>query len=267
MSDEIKNNEIKDLEPTVQVTEETIVEEQEYEPLVMRFTNNAYHDIVNTIGNKTAESGGLLFGKLDDYVVRKFVYDKDARVTGGSYTFNTKFLNPEIKRLWDDEKLACIGFIHSHPWGMKTPSYMDMRYFHNMFPKMPRIMYLVPIVSTIPDGGFNLNPCILFEGDKDIVVADKIELEIEPHESQYYDMLRPRWGWGYHKETKEESKEEETINNTMEVEEVTDAEPVVDIVVEKPSPKEEPKGITVICFEKLNKIIDELRSYFGCGRP
>ena len=53
------------------------LEEEVKEPLVMAFTNNAYHDIVNTIGRIPAESGGLLFGYLEDYVVREFVILQD----------------------------------------------------------------------------------------------------------------------------------------------------------------------------------------------
>ena len=161
------------------------------EPLVMRFTNNAYHDIVNTIGRVKSESGGLLFGYTDDYVVREFVFDEFAETTSCSYTFNVSFLNTKIKELWEDRGLACIGFIHSHPFNSKYPSWPDMKYFKYMFKHMYREMYLVPIVSSIPDGGFNLNPCILFNGDKEVTVADTIELVIEKHVSKYEDLIKP----------------------------------------------------------------------------
>lgn len=159
--------------------------------LVMRFTSNAYNDIINTIGRIPAESGGLLFGHLDDYVVREFIFDEAAYTTCASYTINTDFVNKHVRRLWDEKALACIGFIHSHPFGLKVPSIMDVRYFQRAFKWMPRPKLLVPIVSTIPDGGYNLNPCILFNGDKDITVGTHIEIVVEPHVSKYGYIINP----------------------------------------------------------------------------
>lgn len=156
----------------------------------MIFTSNAYNDIINTIGNVRCESGGLLFGYLDDYVVREFIFDENAQVTAASYTMNTNFLNKEIKRLWEEKGLACIGFIHSHPYMMKTPSYLDIDYFRHMFKYMPRDKYLVPIVSTIPDGGFQLNPCVIYPKAKNVVVEPEIRIIMEPHVSKYgYDRI------------------------------------------------------------------------------
>ena len=99
----------------------------------MQILESAYNEIINTIGSRPAESGGLLFGKEDDMIVRKFVFDKHAQTTRSTYTFNTEFLNPEIKRIWNDEGLSCIGFIHSHPHGYGRPSPPDIEYFASMF--------------------------------------------------------------------------------------------------------------------------------------
>jgi proteasome lid subunit RPN8/RPN11 len=149
----------------------------------MKFLDGVYNEIINTIGTRPAESGGLLFGKEDDYVVRKFVFDKNARVSRSTYTFNTDFLNPEIKRLWNDEGLSCIGFIHSHPNGYGRLSPPDIEYFSSMFESMPRKHYLTPIVFTTPDGGFKLNAHILPNGSKETIRAD---VEILPDD--YYEM-------------------------------------------------------------------------------
>lgn len=79
---------------------------------------------------------------------------------------------------------------------------------------------MVPIISTIPDGGYNLNPCILFSGDKDVKVADKIVIDVEKHESQYYNLLAPRWKSYYYdvglgkEDLVDQKKEDETINDT-----------------------------------------------------
>jgi len=152
----------------------------------MQFLEEAFNDIVSTIGNRHAESGGLLFGKEDDYVVRKFIFDKHANVTGSTYTFNTEFLNPEIKRLWNDESLSCIGFVHSHPNGYNRLSQPDIAYFTSMFESMPRKHYLTPIVFTASDGGFKMNAHILPNGSNETLKAD---IEILPDDYYQTDMM------------------------------------------------------------------------------
>lgn len=138
----------------------------------MQILETPYNEIINTIGSRPAESGGLLFGKEDDMIVRKFVFDKHAQTTRSTYTFNTEFLNPEIKRIWNDEGLSCIGFIHSHPHGYGRPSPPDIEYFASMFENMPRKHYITPIVFTVPDGGFKMNAFILPNQTREPIKAD-----------------------------------------------------------------------------------------------
>ena len=142
----------------------------------MRFLESAYNEIVNTIGSQHAESGGLLFGYEDEFIVRKFLFDKNAKVTNVTYSFDVDYLNPDIKRLWKNEKLSCIGFIHSHPYGYESLSSWDLDYFKRKFVSAPRMMYLTPIVQTVRDGGFKLIPHILFPGANKTSLASSIEL-------------------------------------------------------------------------------------------
>ena len=144
----------------------------------MRFTSSAYNKIIDTIGSQPAESGGLLFCDEQDqnYTVRKYVFDEGAKTTGTTYTFNTEYLNPIVKKLWEEDRLLCIGFIHSHPRGYGMPSPPDIHYFTEMFKHMRRELYLTPIVYTVPDGGFELRPYILRNGSSQPEYAKKIEL-------------------------------------------------------------------------------------------
>jgi proteasome lid subunit RPN8/RPN11 len=143
----------------------------------MKILESAYNEIISTIGSRPAESGGLLFGKEDDMVVRKFVFDKHAHTTRSTYTFNTEFLNPEIKRIWNEEGLSCIGFIHSHPHGFGRLSSPDIEYFLSMFECMPRKHYITPIVFTVPDGGFKLNAHILPNQSRETI---NVDIEVLP---------------------------------------------------------------------------------------
>ena len=157
----------------------------------MKILESAYNEIINTIGSRPAESGGLLFGSEENMIVQKFVFDKHARTTRSTYTFNTDFLNPEIKRIWNDEGLSCIGFIHSHPHGSGRLSPPDVEYFSSMFECMPRKHYITPIVFTVPDGGFKLNAHILpnqsretINADVEVLPDDYFQNKVSPIEKQ-----------------------------------------------------------------------------------
>lgn len=141
----------------------------------IKFIESAFNSIIDTIGSNKAETGGLLFGYEEDYIVRKIVFDRHAETTKSSYTFNTEFLNPEVKRLWETENLSCIGFIHSHPNGYSKPSSADISYFMSMFKYMPRKQYIIPIVFTVPDGGFKLH-CYTLPSGSSIPIKTNIEL-------------------------------------------------------------------------------------------
>jgi proteasome lid subunit RPN8/RPN11 len=147
----------------------------------IQILESVYEEIRNTIGSRPAESGGLPFGKEEDMVVRAFIFDKDAHTTRSTYSFNTDFLNPEIKKMWNEKGYSCLGFIHSHPYGFGRPSHPDIEYFSSMFDSMPRPYYITPIIFTKPDGGFKFNPFIIINGERD---AKKVELEILPDEEQ-----------------------------------------------------------------------------------
>ena len=59
----------------------------------MIFTQDAYNEILKTVGTLPAETGGILLGNRDDYVVQKFVFDKSAHTGSASYDPDLKFLN------------------------------------------------------------------------------------------------------------------------------------------------------------------------------
>jgi proteasome lid subunit RPN8/RPN11 len=122
----------------------------------MRFVRSAYEAIRRTVGFRPAESGGLLVGSREDFVVQKFIFDKNAKVSRATYTFDVDFLNAELERLWDEEGLQLLGFLHSHPYGYSHLSPPDKMYFTRQFNHIDTPKFLTPIVFTEPDGGFEL---------------------------------------------------------------------------------------------------------------
>ena len=83
----------------------------------MRIAESAFNEIINHIASKPAESGGALFGTEDDYIIYKYIPDTHAQTTRSTYTINSDYLNPIIKKLWEEEGLSLIGIVHSHPHG------------------------------------------------------------------------------------------------------------------------------------------------------
>lgn len=153
----------------------------------VKILTNAYHKIIQTIGSKHAEAGGLLFGNPRDFVIRDFVYDVDAVTTATTYTFNAPFLNAKIdeKR---KESLEPIGFIHSHPMGARYLSNPDKMYFKSQFKNFPELDYfIVPIVQSAVDGEYDFIPYIIYK-DGQVELA---ELEILPNDYQSYIQRPP----------------------------------------------------------------------------
>ena len=123
----------------------------------MRIQESAFNEIINFIGSRPAESGGMLFGREDDYIITRFVADTTARTTRATYQIDADTLNPVIQKLWKEEQLSLIGIVHSHPHGFGVLSGPDMAYFSDLLRnKMKRDHFYTPLVFTVPDGGFRL---------------------------------------------------------------------------------------------------------------
>ena len=135
---------------------------------------SAYQEIMRTIGRKRSESGGILLGSRDDYIVKKFVFDPNGSMSSSSYDPDINFINKTIKNEWEDNQLALLGFIHSHPrgveklsgdWGNNTG---DVGYLKAIFKAIPALKkFLVPIMFSPVDGGeMKFFPYIALKGDE-----------------------------------------------------------------------------------------------------
>jgi len=141
----------------------------------MIFTQDAYNEILKTVGTLPAETGGILLGNRDDYVAQKFVFDKSAHTGSASYDPDLKFLNNVVKREWEENGLALLGFVHSHPTGFSRLSgdmgngIGDIGYIKTIFSAMPNLdKFLVPII--FPEGKrgkFQIFPYMASRGDEE----------------------------------------------------------------------------------------------------
>ena len=159
--------------------------------LKMRFKKSAFEAIKNSIGIRPAETGGLLFGNREEFIVEKFIFDSEAKVTSSTYTFNTDFLNPMIKMLWEKEGLELIGFIHSHPRSFKRPSAPDLRYFFEQFKHIKSPAFLTPIVMSEGDNGdFELLPYFVFREHHHEYQLGVVEIIDEKKDNSIQDFSR-----------------------------------------------------------------------------
>lgn len=89
-------------------------------------TEKVFSRIRETIGSQIPETGGIL-GSSDGKHIDYFYFDETANVSGATYEPDCDKLNLIIQK-WYEEGIEFVGFIHSHPRGVITPSNPDNLY-------------------------------------------------------------------------------------------------------------------------------------------
>lgn len=146
-----------------------------------RITTSAYHELLKTVGSQPCESGGLLFGSRKDWVITKFLFDKNAETTRSTYSFNVGYLNPMIERL-GNQGLQLLGFLHSHPQGYKQLSHPDKEYFLRQFNNIDVDKFLVPLVFPATDGVYDFKAFVIYRDGR----IEETELDIMPDDYATY---------------------------------------------------------------------------------
>lgn len=123
--------------------------------------------IYEFVGKHPAERGGIL-GADADGVIRHFAADPTARCTPGAYDPDLDEMNRQIK-LWKNQNIKFVGFVHSHPRGFKQLSYTDEEYATKIlaaFKSLDRLC--LPLAMTVPDyGRFEIIPFVAIPNSKD----------------------------------------------------------------------------------------------------
>lgn len=148
------------------------IEEAIVSPKEVKITHSALGKLISTVGTRKPETGGLLLGSRHDNIIRKFVFDEWGSSTRASYDPDPSKLNPIIKHEWRENRLALVGWTHSHPWGASRLSgdygrnTGDIGFLHAIFAAMPSIQtFFVPIVFSSAEGALTLNPYIVERGN------------------------------------------------------------------------------------------------------
>ena len=140
---------------------------------VLRISWPVLREIVESIGGSLAEQGGPLGGGEKSEEITRFVFDRTARRSGGTYSPDTDLLNRLFEEKWNPAGLRLKGFVHSHPGRMTRPSRGDEIYAERILNAIPDLSCLwLPIVSTMPDTGeFKLTPWVVLRKEHGVQVV------------------------------------------------------------------------------------------------
>jgi proteasome lid subunit RPN8/RPN11 len=125
-----------------------------HRPAPLTLTSATAADIQGTVGSRPAESGGMLGGVRGTGVVTRFAFDPTAALTTSTYYPDVTEVNRVLREAWNPAGVNLLGFVHSHPAGVRRPSSADVRYAERILAGIPELdRLLLPIVQTAPDTG------------------------------------------------------------------------------------------------------------------
>lgn len=146
---------------------------------------SVYEEIRKVIGVHHAERGGMLVGdRQDPFRVRLHHYDAGGSMGAAMYDPDYHALNRALKELYEPNGLDMLGFVHSHPAGVRRPSgdwggnVGDMAYASATLQANPDLqVFLMPIVMTVPDSGkFEVLPFLVFRDAPTKPVLTRLEV-------------------------------------------------------------------------------------------
>lgn len=115
------------------------------------FEKSVYNQILEILGTKKPELGGMLGFSEEQNLITDFVFDDNARVNHVEYNPNTKFLNSVINGKWADEGISVAGFVHSHPGHFNRLSGADVEYAARICKELDMQYLVMPIVTSSAD--------------------------------------------------------------------------------------------------------------------
>lgn len=150
----------------------------------IRIPSDVYSDIERIIGQQPAETGGMLIGTWKEpFNILHFHYDPSGSTGSAMYDPDFRALNHALKTMYEPKGWDMVGFVHSHPLGIRRPSgdwggnIGDMAYAAANLKANPGLpAFLMPIAMTIPNSGsFELIPFVVF-ADR---ISEAVEARIE----------------------------------------------------------------------------------------
>ena len=130
----------------------------------IRILASAYQHILETVGSLPPESGGILVGYLDDFIVREFIFDEKGATSPGGYDPDVEFLTASLEEA-RAKGYSLLGGLHTHPFGCNRLSgdygnnIGDVGYIKEFLKVNPHLdKFLTPIAYSAFEGEFKFFP-------------------------------------------------------------------------------------------------------------
>lgn len=120
-------------------------------PSQMKITDSVYKQMINTLGTRKPELGGML-GSSHNGLIDTFVFDSKAKTNSAEYHPSTKYLSSIINNEWADKGIGLTGFVHSHPYYFRELSGADVEYAKEIILAAGLSYLFMPIVMSSFDG-------------------------------------------------------------------------------------------------------------------
>ena len=144
--------------------------------LTFHIPQPVYKNILNILGKRKPELGGMLGWKDDEFYIDYFIFDKKAVVGNSEYNPNTSFLNKVINGKWAAEGIYLGGFVHSHPGNSNMLSPADVEYAMRIMEEFEIEFLFMPIVTSSYAFKATFNPYVVFSDgrvQKARIIVDK----------------------------------------------------------------------------------------------
>lgn len=120
----------------------------EHKRKTISMTREVYNEIMEILGTKKPELGGMLGFTLDQDFIDSFVFDEKGKVNSVAYSPNTEFLNGVIQGEWEKKRIFLGGFVHSHPGDFNRLSFDDIEYAQRIMNAFDMTYLFMPIVTS-----------------------------------------------------------------------------------------------------------------------
>ena len=108
-------------------------------------SRSVYEQILDTIGNRQPESGGIL-GAGEDGVISQYYFDVTGISEPDAYIPDVEAVN-QVLEAWHERGIHMVGIVHSHQGGMNVPSCGDVAYGTRILEALDTVdRFYLPIV-------------------------------------------------------------------------------------------------------------------------
>ena len=127
--------------------------------ITIKMDHQVINDIMNTIGSRPPESGGILLGPVGTNEVTGFYFDQGGKCSFATYSPDHVSLMRKMKEEWLPAGIDMKGFVHSHPGRLDWLTGGDLTYINRLLDKNGDMeMLIAPVVIPCE---FRLRPIVV----------------------------------------------------------------------------------------------------------